>query len=122
MHSLLVKADRPSKIVLYTEQFGTIHGTEYRKICKRFRAGCSFVQHYEYHTNGGDVVYEDDSLSLPYFISTRETGFQTSLLQRFDIKILIGQLSYKQRSDRYDEAKKTLRTTAAPVECLPHKR
>ena len=71
---------------------------------------------------GGDVVYEDDSLSLPYFISTRETGFQTSLLQRFDIKILIGQLSYKQRSDRYDEAKKTLRTTAAPVECLPHKR
>ncbi len=126
---LLVKADRPSKIVLYTEQFGTIHGTHYRKICKRFHAGCSFVQHYGYHTNGGEnVVYEDDSLSLPYFISTRETGFQTSLLQRFDIEILIGQLSYKQRSDiynlqhGYDKAKKTSRTTAAPVECLPHKR
>ena len=126
--SLLVKADRPSKIVLYTDQFGTIQGTHYRKICKRFRVGCSFVQHYGYHTNGDEnLVYDSEFKLLPYFISTRETGFELSLLERFDIEILIGQLSYKQRSDiynlqhGYDKAKKTLRTSTQQ-ECLPQAR
>ena len=120
---LLVKADRPSKVVLYTDQFGTTQGTHYRKICKRFRAGCLFVQHYGYHTNGGEnIVYDDNFMSLPYFISTRETGFETSLLQRFDIEILIGQLSYKQRSDiynlqhGYDKAKKSMKSVAQPAQ------
>ena len=70
---LLVKADRPSKVVLYNDQFGTTQRNHYsRKICKRFRAGCSFVQHYGYHTNGGEnIVYDDDFMSLPYFINKR---------------------------------------------------
>lgn len=100
---LLVKADRPSKVVVYTDRFGTVYGTQYRKICKRFRFGCSFVQYYGYYTNGGDTIaYDDDYKSLPYFVSTRETAFETSMLEQFDVEILVGQLSYMQRSDIYN--------------------
>lgn len=67
-------------------------------------------------------MYDDDFMSLPYFISTRETGFETSLLRRFDIEILIGQLSYNQCSDiinvqhGYDKAKKSMKTVDQPAQ------
>ena len=71
------------------------------------------MQHYGYYSKGAeDIVYNDDYKSLHYFVSTRETAFEMSLLEQFDIEILIGQLSYKQRSEiynmkhGYDKAKK----------------
>ena len=100
---LLVKADRPGRVTIYTDQFGTVEGTHYRKICKKFRSGCSFVQHYGYYSKGGDdIIFNDDYKSLRYFVSTRETAFDMSLLEQFDIEILVGQLSYKQRTDIYN--------------------
>ncbi len=115
---LLVKADRSSKVTVYSDQFGTVSGTHFRKICKRFRNGCQFVQHYGFYSNGGEkVIYNDDYKSLPYFMSTRETAFEMSLLKQFDVEILIGQLSYNQRSDiynlkhGYDKAKKKVHAT-----------
>ena len=110
---LLVKADRPSKVTVYSDNFGTIDSTHYRKVCKKFRTGCPFVEQYGYYSSGGDDIhYNEDFQSLTYFLSTRETAFEMSLLQQLDIEILIGQLSYKQRSEiynvkhGYDNAKK----------------
>ena len=81
---LLVKADRPSRITVYSDSFGTVEGTHYRKVCKRFRVGCQFVQHYGHHPKGGtDIYFDEDFKSLPYFVSTRETAFETTLLLKF---------------------------------------
>ena len=100
---LLIKADRPSKVTIYTDQFGTTDGTHYRKICKRFCAGCPFVQHYGHYCKDGDVLhYNEDFHSLEYFMSTRETAFEMALLHQLDAEVLIGQLSYKQRSEIYN--------------------
>ena len=110
---LLIKADRPRRITIYTDQFGTTDGTHYRKICKRFRAGCPFVQHYGHYCKDGDVLYyNEDFHSHKYFMSTRETAFEMALLDQLDAEVSIGQLSYKQRSEiynikhGYDSAKK----------------
>ena len=48
--TLLVKADRPSKVTIYSNTFGTVESTHYRKVCKRFRSCCPFVQHYGYYS------------------------------------------------------------------------
>ena len=101
--ALLVKADRPSRVTVYSDSFGTVEGTHYRKVCKRFRVGCQFVQHYGHYSKGGtDIYFDEDFKCLPYFVSTRETAFETTLLQQLDAEVLIGQLSYKQRSEIYN--------------------
>ena len=80
----LVKADRPSRITVYSDSFGTVEGTHYRKFCKRFRVGCQFVQHYGHHSKSGtDIYFDEDFKPLPYFVSTRETAFETTLLLKF---------------------------------------
>ena len=71
---------------------------------------------------------DEDFKSLPYFVSTRETTFETTLLQQLDAEVLIGQLSYKQRSEIYDmkygydnpkKKKKVALDTAADKAQLP---
>ena len=70
---------------------------------KKFRSGCPFVQHYGFYSKRTEeIVYNDNYKSLHYFVSTRETAFEMSLLDHFDIEVLIGQLSYKQRSEIYN--------------------
>ena len=44
-------------------------------------------------------------MTLPYFLSTQETGFELSMLKKFDAELLIGQLSYKQKADIYNLTK-----------------
>ena len=68
---------------------------------------------------GESAVFHNENWGeMEYFLSTRETAFEMSVLKQFDIEILIGQLSYKQRSDiynikhGYDNAKK-IKTTCA---------
>ena len=110
---LLVKADRSSRVTTYSDTFGTIESTHYRKVCKNFRSSCPFVQHYGFYSMGGsDIIYDEDFHTLPYFMSARETAFEMAMLKQLDAEILIGQLSYKQRSEiynvvhGYDKAKK----------------
>ena len=50
----------------------------------------------------GEVYYDKDWASLPFFMSSRETAFTMKMMQRLDTEILIGQLSYKQRADIYN--------------------
>ena len=99
---LVIKADRPSKVSIYTDSTGTIDGSHFRKICKRFRSGCPFVQHYGHYSTGNQIYFDRDWHTLPYFLSTRETAFEMSLLLQLDAEVLIGQLSYKQRAEIYN--------------------
>lgn len=100
---LLVRADRPSYITLYTESYGTIPAFHYRKYCANGRRGCNMVQHYGYHTKGSSKLHFDlDWHKLQYFISSQETAFELQILCRLDFEILIGQLSYKQRAEIYN--------------------
>ena len=112
---LLVREDRPSYPVLYSDEIGTVTGTHFRKYCSKHWKGCSFTQHYGFHQTGNDseMEYDGDFLALPYFLSTHMTSFQTKLLSTLSAEILLGQISYKQKSEiynytnGYENAKKT---------------
>ena len=101
---LLVRADRPSRVTIYTETMGTVPGTHFHKYCQNSRKGCSFAQHYSYSTNGeeSETIYDEDWQMLPYFVSTHQTAFEMQLLKRLDADILIGQMTYNQSCDMYN--------------------
>lgn len=101
---LQLRSDRSSKITLYTDSFGSVPGTVYHKYCKSYRKGCKFVQYYGYHKKGGNglMFYNTNWKSLPYFMSSQETGFELSMLTKFDAELLIGQISFKQKAEIYN--------------------
>ena len=100
---LLLREDRPSFPIVYTDD-GTISGTHFRKYCSNHWQGCSFTQHYGFHQRGNtsEIHYDDDCLDLPYFLSMNMTAVQTKMLKSLSAEILLGQLSYKQKSDIYN--------------------
>lgn len=100
---LYIRSDRSVKVTIYDDNMGTLPGTHYTKYCRK--RGCSFQQHYGYYSQGdtGDVKYDHDWSKLPYFMSTRETALSIDMLSRLDREILIGQISYKQRADIYND-------------------
>ena len=100
---LYIRAQRSSSVVIYDDRFGTMAATHYVKYCRR--QSCSLQQYYGFYTQGsvGEVHYNDDWYTLPYFMSSRETAITMDFLRRFDKEILIGQISYKQRADIYNE-------------------
>ena len=103
---LILKGDRPSRISLYTESLGTIPGTHFHKYCQKYRTGCRFVQYYGYQKAGNEHgQYNTDWDTLPYFVSSQETGFEMKLLKQFDAELLIGQVSYNQKADIYNVVK-----------------
>lgn len=101
---LLVKGDRASTLTVYTESIGSVIGTHYHKICQNFRKGCAFRQFYGYSSEGSQSVtfYDSDWESNSYFISSSETAFELRMLQRFDAELLLGQVSYSQKSEIYN--------------------
>ena len=101
---LIVKADRPSHLTLYSETLGTVKAVHYKKNCKNTRKRtCNSVQYYCYRSNKvRELVYDANWRSLPYFISSRETAFETDILLKLDAEILIGIMSYKQWADIYN--------------------
>lgn len=119
---LILRPDRPSNTTLYTESLGTLPAVHYRKYCANSKRGCNIVQHYGYHTKGPSKLnYDADWEKLQYFISSQETAFEVSMLQKFDFELLIGQLSYKQRAEIYNathgyEAIKKKCSTASKLE------
>lgn len=123
--SLLLRSDRSSQLILYTEKFGMVPAVHYHKYCKSWRAGCKLVQHYGYTTNGtGDLRYDDNWNTLPYFVSSQETAFELFMLEKYDIELLIGQVSYKQRADiynyqhKYEDVKKRGAPVATTLRCM----
>ena len=100
---LLIRRDRPSKMTIYTDTYGTLPCYQYRKYCSNNRQGCHIVQHYGYYTKDTSELYFDsDWYDHKYFVSSQETAFELQLLTRFDFELLIGQISYKQKADIYN--------------------
>lgn len=63
---MVVRKDRLSFPVVYTECFGTVSGTHFRKYCQNNGKGCSFTQHYAYHTTSTNLMeYDRNCLDLP---------------------------------------------------------
>lgn len=101
---LLLRGDRPSKVAIYTGAQGTLLGSHFVKYCQNSRKGCNFSQHYGYHTLGDTSIsyYDKNWNQLPYSLSTNQTAFEMKLFERFDVELLIGELSYKQKSEIYN--------------------
>jgi len=99
---LLLRKDRPAKVVIYDDIEGTLPASHYHKYCKN--RSCGFVQYYGYYTKGGSpfVYFYSNWKTLPYFLSSNETAFSMKLMERFDAEIFIGQLSFKQCADLYN--------------------
>ena len=104
--NLLVRKDRPSKVVVYNDDIGTVSGSHYHKTCTNRDCGC--IQYYGYYTKKGStkVFYNCDWESLPFFSSSRDTFFSTKLMKRFDAGVLLGQQSFKQCADIYNHLHK----------------
>ncbi len=93
-------------MTLYTETLGTVPATHFHKFCHNHRKGCKVVQFYGYYKSGsGHMHYNDNWMKLAYFLSSQETGFEMSMLRKFDVELLIGQISYKQKADIYNVSK-----------------
>ena len=76
---LQLRKDRPSAVVIYDGQMGTVPGSHYHKTC--CNRSCNLTQFYGYTTTGCDldVHYDPNWQSLPFFFS-RETVFSVQLL------------------------------------------
>jgi hypothetical protein len=99
---LYIRGDRMSRVIIYDDKLGTQPATHYTRYCRR--KGCSLQQHCGYCTLGdsGKIEYDDKWRDEPYFMSSRETAFCMDMLNRLDMEILIGQISYKQRAELYN--------------------
>lgn len=62
------------------------------------------TQFYGYSKEGDDcgILYDVDWEMHTYFLSSQETGFEVSMLTKFDTELLIGQVSYKQKAEIYN--------------------
>ena len=101
---LVLRSDWPSHLTLYTDSLGTVAAVHYHKYCHNWRRGCKLVQYYGYFTNGNldGLHYNDDWNTLSYLVSSQETAFEISFLEKFDAEILIGQVLYTQKADIYN--------------------
>ena len=103
---LLVRQDKPSTLTVYTETYVTVIGTHYHKYCQHFRNSCTFKQHYGYSTKSveGKPVcsYDSDWEKHTYLISSTETAFERIMLERYDVEVLSGQISYSQKAEIYN--------------------
>ena len=91
-----------SRITVYT---GTVVGSHYHKFCQNFRKGCSLRQYYGYSSEGNQttVFYDANWAEHKFFVSSSETAFELTLLRKFDADLLLGQLSYSQKAEIYND-------------------
>lgn len=99
---LCIRQDRSVQATVYDEKLGTMPAIHYTRYCRK--KGCSLQQHYGYYTKSdtSEVMYNNDALSLSYFMCSRETAFSIEILKKFDMECLIGQISYKQCAEIYN--------------------
>ena len=71
---LCIRKDRPSAVIIYNDSHGTIPALHFHQYCSN--RSCSYTQYYGYYTHGNkEARYNSNWASLPYFISSKETGF-----------------------------------------------
>ena len=110
---LQLRKDRHAPVILYDLNLGTIPGAHYHKYCPK--RSCSLTQYYGYYSVKGRVSFNSDWDLLPYFISSRETGFSIEILKQLDTNIMFGQISFKQQADIYNYLK-GIRTNESKAE------
>jgi len=99
---LYIRSDRSTTAVVYDHDLGPIPAIHYAKYCRK--TGCSLQQYYGYYSiDNKEVTYNSNALELPYFMCSRETGFSVSNLKWFDAECLLGQISYKQGAEIYND-------------------
>ena len=104
--NLQLRRDRPASVILYDDSIGTMPGSHFHKICKNRH--CGYTQYYGYYTlkESTQTFYSEDWVSLSYFVASRETAFSKASMQRFETEILLGQLSFKQCAEIYNQIHK----------------
>ncbi|CAH3186566.1 unnamed protein product [Porites evermanni] len=98
---LAVKFAKAVNVVVYHEGRGTFMGCRVPKVC--CNKSCKLIQHYGYYTFQDNKFYDDDWEKQEYFLSTGKTAFHMNLLLKFEVEILIGKLSFKEKADIYNE-------------------
>ena len=71
-----------------------------------------------FYSKEGDksgVQYDAEWKTYKYFLSSQETGIELSMLQMFDVELLIGQVSYKQKADIYNVYDTTIKKRTKQV-------
>ena len=90
---LFLRKDHPSRLTLYTASLGTVPATHFHKLCRNSRKECHIVQYYGYSKLGIDSMFYDTKwMTLPYFLSSKETGFEMNKLNDFDVELLVDQI------------------------------
>ena len=91
-------------MTVYTDDMGTVNATRFRKYCQNSRKQCHFTQYYGYHKNGdsGNIIFDQDWDQHQYLISTFKMAFSLSFLERFEAELLLGQVSFNQKSAIYN--------------------
>lgn len=98
---LAAKFAKAVNVVVYHEGRGTFMGCRVPKVC--CNKSCKLIQHYGYYTFQDNKFYDDDWEKQEYFLSTGKTAFHMNLLLKFEVEILIGKLSFKEKADIYNE-------------------
>ena len=102
---LVLRKDRHSSITIYHITMGPTPGMHFHKECSS--KTCSVTQYYGYYTidKAGkcQVFYDSNWASNDYFLSSSLTAFSMSLLQQLDYQIVIGQLSYLQVAQIFNQ-------------------
>jgi hypothetical protein len=80
---LLIRSDKPSSVVLYDDNLGTLPGTHFHKYCSK--RSCSCTQYYSFYTvSDSHPCYDKDCMKLAYCVSTRETAVKITMLKNLD--------------------------------------
>lgn len=101
---LSIRNERPAYISVYDRNIGPVPGMHYHKECTNKQ--CPVTQYYGYYSTGGArsrVFYNKDWMDYPYFVSLTLTAFSMSTLREVDVQLLIGQLSYQQIAEIFNQ-------------------
>ena len=101
--ALTLRRDRPTSIVVYDDNLGSVPGSHFHKTCTNKL--CTLTQYYGYYTTGSEssqVFYNADWSIHRFFVSSSLTAFSMRMLKRIDSDVLIGQLSYMQIADIFN--------------------
>ena len=98
---LTAKTSRVVNVVVYHETKGSFMGCRIPKVCSN--RSCNLIQHYGYYTIGESKYYDEDWQQNDYLLSSGKTAFDLKLLRKFEVEILLGKLSFKEKADIYNE-------------------
>ena len=98
---LVAKFTKAVNVIVYHKACGTFMGCRVPKVCHN--KYCQMIQHYGYYTVEANKFYDEDWEKQEYFLSKGKMAFDMKLLHKFEVEVLIGKLSFKEKADIYNE-------------------